>query len=268
MNKKYALITGASSGIGEALMHEFAHDGYNIIAVANDENMLTNTVEKHRPMHPDIEIHAIAKDLTMENAPQELYDELKTQNREIDLLVNDAGQAQLGDFATIPVERDIELIRLNIESLIRLTKLFLPDMIARKNGKILNLGSIAGFQPGPKLAVYHATKAFVVSFSEALAEELKDSGVTVTCLCPGPTETDFFNKADMQETRVVRNKHMTMMSAGEVAKAGHDALMKGDRVIIPGAMNKIMTFTRRVMPGTLQAKMQKQYYEESEEKAG
>jgi short-subunit dehydrogenase len=171
MTNKYALITGASTGIGEALMHEFAQDGYNIIAVANNEGELGKTIERHQAMHKNIRIIPFEKDLAEEFAAEELFDELKAQNINVEVLVNDAGQGQLGEFSTISIERDIELIRLNIESVVRLTKLFLPNMHERNSGKILNLGSIAGFQPGPKLAVYHATKAFVVSFSEALAEE-------------------------------------------------------------------------------------------------
>jgi short-subunit dehydrogenase len=262
---RYALITGASSGIGEGLLHQFAKNGFHVIAVAQDEAALRKTVEAHRPLHPGVEILPIAKDLMQEGAPQELYDEIKARGIEIEVLVNDAGQGQFGQFTEIPIERDIELIRLNIEALTRLTKLYLPEMVARNRGRILNVGSVAGFQPGPMLAVYHATKAFVVSLCEALSEELKDTEVTVTCLCPGPTETNFFDRAGMQDTRVVRYKDQMMMNANDVAEAGFEATMNGERVIIPGMMNKIMTFSRRVMPVALQAKSQKQFYETSEE---
>lgn len=261
----YTLVTGASSGIGEALLHEFASHGHNVIAVSNDQAELERTVERHRPMHPGVHIVPMTADLRSETAPSELYAAIKARNMTVDILVNDAGEGQLGPFAQVPIERDIELIRLNVEAMTRLTKLFLVDMLARGQGKIMNVGSVAGFQPGPTLAVYHATKAYVVSLSEALAEELKDTPITVTCLCPGPTDTDFFETADMEDTRVYRNKDKTMMDPADVAKAGYDALMRGDRVVIPGAMNKIMTFTRRVMPGALQAKMQKRYYETSAE---
>lgn len=267
MDKQIALITGASSGIGFSLMKLFAKAGYGIVAVARDEEDLNAVVDDFRILHPNVEILALGKDLTRQRAPQEIYDELKERNIEIEVLVNDAGQGQWGEFVNIPVGRDIELIRLNIEALTRLTKLFLPEMVSRNRGKVLNVGSVAGFQPGPMLAVYHATKAYVVSLSEALAEELKDTEVTVTCLCPGPTATKFFDAADMQDTRVVRYWDQTMMSPDDVAQVGFDALMSGERVVIPGLMNKIMTFSRRVMPLAMQAKSQKRFYETSDEDA-
>lgn len=267
MKDKYALITGASSGIGLSLTKLFAKAGYNIVAVARDEEDLVAVIEDLQTLHKGIQILPLGKDLTRQRAPQEIYNELKERGIEIEVLVNDAGQGQWGEFVDVPIGRDIELIRLNIEALTRLTKLFLPEMVSRNSGKVLNVGSVAGFQPGPMLAVYHATKAYVVSLSEALAEELKDTEVTITCLCPGPTATQFFENADMQDTRVVRHADKTMMSPDDVAQAGFDALMNGERVVIPGLMNKIMTFSRRVMPLAMQAKSQKQFYETSEEGA-
>ncbi|MHB1329144.1 MAG: SDR family NAD(P)-dependent oxidoreductase [Gemmatimonadales bacterium] len=257
----YTLITGASSGIGEALLQEFASHGHNVIAVSNDRAELERTVERHRLMHPQVTIVPLTIDLRSESAPAELHAATVAGNMVVDILVNDAGEGQLGHFAQVPIERDIQLIRLNVEALTRLTKLFLVDMLGRGQGKIMNVGSVAGFQPGPTLAVYHATKAYVVSLSEALAEELRDTPITITCLCPGPTDTGFFETADMEDTRVYRNKDQTMMDPADVASAGYDALMRGDRLVIPGAMNKVMTFTRRVIPGALQAKMQKRFYE-------
>ena len=144
-----------------------------------------------------------------------------------------------------------------------MTKLFLRAMIARNSGKILNVGSVASFQPGPLLAVYHASKAYVLSFSEAVAEEIKDTGVSITVLCPGPTDTDFFRKAEMEDSRIVESG--MLMDADAVAKVGYDALMAGDRVAIAGFTNKVMTFTRRFIPLSLQAKINKKFYEVSEE---
>ena len=155
------------------------------------------------------------------------------------------------------------MLRLNVEALVRLTKLFLPAVLARNRGKFLNLGSVAGFQPGPKLAIYHATKAFVVSFSEALAEELDGTDVTVTCLCPGPTATHFFARAQMEETWIVRHGSATMADPKDVAAKGYQALKNGERIYIPGVSNKGLTFTRRVTPKSLQAKLHEKLYEAS-----
>lgn len=260
----YALITGASSGIGEAFVRHFLKNGINVIAVGKDARSLAATTSNFQAIYPKLDILAIVKDLSRQKAAQELFDEV-AERYHVEYLVNNAGQGQWGKFVDIAIQRDIELIRLNVETLTRLTKLFLPPMVARGHGRVLNVGSVAGFQPGPMLAVYHATKAFVVSLSEALAEEVEGTGVTVTCLCPGPTDTHFFDRADMQDTRVVRYKDQTMMPPDAVAEAGFDAMMNGERLIIPGMMNKIMTFSRRVMPVALQAKSQKQFYETSEE---
>jgi short-subunit dehydrogenase len=174
---------------------------------------------------------------------------------------------QKGNFVDIPAEKYSELIHLNVMSLTHLTRLFLREMVDRNEGKILNLGSVAGFQPGPLMAVYHATKAYVVSLSEAVATELEDmeSKVTVTCLCPGPTDTNFFSRADLEDTNVVHYKDKTMQSPEEVAKGAYKALMDGERIFIPGTTNKVSTFIRRVIPKSTQSKFQKKFYETYEE---
>ena len=265
-NRKTVLITGFSSGIGKALAHQFARDNYDIIGVARDIGKMESTAEELRNRH-GIEVQLIQKDLAKDGAAKEVYDEVKTLGKPVDILVNDAGVGQHGKFIDIPYERFAHLIHLNIISLTHLTRLFLPEMVKRDSGKILNLGSIAGFQPGPLLAVYHATKAYVVSLSEALATELEEmeSKVTVTCLCPGPTDTDFFSRADMEETNVVHHKDKLMMSPEDVAEGGYKALMDGERIFIPGAMNKISTFIRRVIPKSTQSKTQMKYYEHHED---
>lgn len=265
-NKKTVLITGATSGIGKALANEFASNGFDIVAVARNEEQLKNTSEELKEQH-GIEVFTVSKDLGKDGAAQVLYDEVKELGRTINILVNDAGVGQRGNFTDIPFEKYSELIHLNILSLTHLTRLYLKDMTERNEGKILNLGSIAGFQPGPLLAVYHATKAFVVSISEAIATELEDTGsdVTITCLCPGPTDTNFFSRADMEDTNVVHYKDQTMSSPEEVAKGGYKALMDGERLYVHGAMNKVTTFIRRVIPKSTQSKLQKKYYEKYEE---
>ena len=181
------LITGASSGIGKALAHQFAGHGYNLIAVAQHKGKLENMADEIRGQY-NVEVFSVEKDLARDGAAQELYEEVKKFGRTVNILVNDAGIGQRGNFVDIPSEKDDEIIHLNILSLTHLTKLYLREMVERNEGKILQLGSVAGFQPGPLLAVYHASKAFVVSLSEALATELDDMGsaVTITCLCPGP----------------------------------------------------------------------------------
>lgn len=256
------LITGFSSGIGKALSQEFAKDGFNIIGVARDKSKMERTAEELQKEY-GIEVQLVQKDLAKDGAAKEVYDEVKALNKSIDILVNDAGVGQHGKFVDIPYERYAQLIHLNVISLTHLTRLFLDDMVKRNKGKILNLGSIAGFQPGPLLAVYHATKAYVVSLSEALATELDemDSDVTVTCLCPGPTDTDFFSRADMQETNVVHHIEKLMMPPEEVAEGAYKALMDGERIFIPGTMNKVSTFIRRVIPKSVQSKTQMKYYE-------
>lgn len=264
--RKTVLITGISSGIGKALAHEFAAEGYNLIGVARDFEKMENAAEELRQRHK-VEVKLLQKDLAQDGAAQEIYDEVKSYHIPVDILVNDAGVGQHGRFIDIPFERYSQLIHLNVLSLTHLTRLFLKDMVDRNEGKILNLGSIAGFQPGPLVAVYHATKAFVVSLSEALATELEemDSKVTVTCLCPGPTDTDFFSRANMEDTNVVRHKDKTMQQPEEVAKGAFKALMDGERVYIPGATNKVTTFIRRVIPKSSQSRLQMKYYETTEE---
>ena len=200
----------------------------------------------------------IAKDLFDPNAPFELYDEVRSNNVKVDVLVNDAGQGQFGLFIESDIQRQLQIIQLNISSLTALTYLFLKDMVARNDGKILQLASIASELPGPWQAVYHATKAYVLSFTEALINELKDTEVTMTALQPGATETDFFNKAEMQNSKIMDSK---MSDPAKVAKDGYEALMKGDDKVVSGFKNKAMVAASNVMPDTLVAeqmnKMQK-----------
>jgi len=256
------LITGASSGIGEALMHEFARHGHDVIAVAKNKEKLEAAVDKHRAMH-SVQITPVAKDLTRDGAVQELYEEIQSRGHRVDILVNDAGVGYRSVLWEAPVGKLHEIMRLNIEALTHLTRLYLADMVARNEGKVLNLGSIAGYQPGPLMATYNASKAYVISLSEALSEELKDTNVTVTCLCPGAVDTEFFAYAQMEDAR--SHDERLMMKPEEVAKDAYRALMDGERVIIPGMLNKAMTFSRRVMPRSVQAKLQKGFYESKEE---
>lgn len=261
-----ALITGITSGIGKALAQQFASNGYNIIGVARNKKKLEE-VKTELEGEYQIQVRTIEKDLARDGAAQEIYEEVKKWKNTVNILVNDAGIGQRGNFVDIPAEKYSELIHLNVMTLTDLTRLYLREMVDRNEGKILQLGSIAGFQPGPLLAVYHATKAYVVSLSEALSTELEDmnSEVTVTCLCPGPTKTNFFSRGDMEDTNVVHYQDKLMEEPEKVAKGGYKALMNGERIYISGASNKITTFIRRVMPKSTQSKIQKKYYETYEE---
>ena len=257
MNNGTALITGASSGIGLHLAHEFARNGHPVILVAPVEAELQE-VAQQLTANGGADAIVIAKDLEQPNAAQEIFDELQQRGVTVDILVNNAGHGQRGKFHEISIEQDLSMIRLNVEAVLRLTKLFLPPMLARGRGRLLNTASVAGFEPGPLLAVYHATKAFVLSLTESLATELEDTGITVTALCPGPTDTDFFPKADMMETRAFQHA----MPPQDVAKAGYKALMDGDRVIVPGGMNKFLVGARRILSGHAQSHMNEKFYEE------
>ncbi|MDX2187301.1 MAG: SDR family oxidoreductase [Opitutaceae bacterium] len=253
------LITGASSGIGLELARQFAAHGHTLILTAPVQAEIDAAADELEQRH-GVPVHAFAADLCDSEALENLYERVEAMGLRVDILVNNAGEGQWGDFIEIPLERDLKMIRLNLEAVVRLTKRFLPRMIERGYGRILNTASIAGFEPGPKLAVYHATKAFVLSLSEALATEVANKGVTVTALCPGPVDTDFFPKADMVETRAFQEANV--MSPEEVAEIGYAATMRGERVVVPGGMNKAMVFSRRMTSESLQAKKNEKLYSE------
>jgi short-subunit dehydrogenase len=247
--KTYTLITGGTSGIGYELAKVFAYNGHNLIIVARDEKHLAQTARELRPL--GVEVITLSKDLFIRESPFELYDEVKEKGFIVDILVNDAGQGQYGEFAQTDIYRELDIIQLNISSLVVLTKLFLQDMLERGSGKILNLSSIASKAPGPLQSVYHGTKAFVQSFTEAVRNEVKDTDVTLTALLPGPTDTDFFNKADMEESKIVQDGKLD--DPVKVAKDGYDALMRGDDMVISGMKNKINVAMSNVMPDKVAA---------------
>jgi len=252
MNKETALVTGASSGIGLHLAHEFARHGHSLVIVAPVQSELESAAEEFRREH-GVEVRVIAKDLEQENSAQEIFDELQAAGVEVDILVNNAGHGFHGKWWELSLEKDLSMIRLNIETVMRMTKLFLPPMLQRNRGRVLNTASVAGFMPGPMLATYYATKAFVLSWSEALATELDDTPITVTALCPGVTDTDFFEKGDAENIKARQSSNV--MSPQDVAKEGYKALMDEELFVIPGAANKAMVATRRILPVTTQAKM-------------
>jgi short-subunit dehydrogenase len=241
---KYALITGATSGIGLELAKLFANDKYNLIIVARDVQELSRTSEMLKSN--GIEVITISTDLFKKSSAFELYDEIKEKGIEIDVLVNDAGQGVYGEFIDTDLQRELDIIQLNIGSVVALTKLFVKDMVARGDGKILNVASIAGKVPGPYQAVYHGTKAFVHSFNEAIRSELKDSGVTITSLLPGATDTDFFHKADMEASKAVQDGELA--DPADVAKDGYEAMLAGKDMVISGFKNKIQVAMSNVTP--------------------
>jgi short-subunit dehydrogenase len=251
MNKETTLITGASSGIGLHLATEFAKHGHPLIVVAPVESELRE-ISENLNSNFQVESVVIAKDLRDPDAALEIREELG--GRAVEILVNNAGVGQKGKAWEIPLEEDLSTVRLNIEAVLRMNKAFLPAMVAQGKGRILHTASTAGFEPGPGYAVYAASKAFLLSYSEALATELEGTGITVTALCPGPTDTDFFIKADMLQTRAFQEAQL--MAPQDVASAAYKALMSGDRVIVPGVVNKAFVFARRFLPESAQAKLQ------------
>lgn len=244
--KFYTLITGGSAGIGYELAKLFAKDGRNLVIVARSKKDLEQVAQSISSTYK-VDVIPLAKDLFNRKSAFEIYDFVKSQGIEIDILVNDAGQGQYGEFINTELEREIEIIELNIISLITLTKLFLIDMVGRKSGKILNLASIASKVPGPFQAVYHGTKAFVHSFTEAIRAEVKEAGIVITSLLPGATATDFFKKADMLESKIVQDPDK-LSDPADVAMDGYNALMNGDDMVISGIKNKMQIAMSNIMP--------------------
>ena len=237
-----ALITGASSGIGLALARVFAADGIDVILSARSEDKLHALAKEVREKYR-VKARVIAADLSLPGEAQKIYDRVVEQ---VDYLVNNAGFGVYGGFAETDWMAEAAMLQVNIVALTQLTKLFLPDMIARGRGKILNVASTAAFQPGPMMAVYFATKAYVLSFSEAIARELKGTGVSITTLCPGATETGFQRAAGATGSRVFDSR--TLPTGADVAAYSYKALQRQKRVAIHGAINKMLAFGVRLLP--------------------
>ncbi len=238
------LVSGASSGIGAAFATRFAADGYRVILAAR-------SVDKMLALANDLqvknaaEVHVLRADLEAADGAARLHADVKERGWTLDVLVNNAGYGHFGEFRQSPLDKELAMMQLNMVSLVALTKLFLPDLLARR-GRILNVASTASFQPGPYMAVYYATKAFVLSFTEAIAEELQPHGVMVTALCPGPTASGFQDKAAMHASALVKGKNLP--TADEVAGIGYRAMLRGRRVVVPGLMNWLMAQSVRYTP--------------------
>lgn len=249
---KTALITGASSGIGYELARLFAENHTHLVLVARNETKL-NQLAGELTQTFKINCTVITKDLSDPASAKEIYAICLAKELSIDFLVNNAGFGDYGFFHESNWKKQQDMINVNITSLTHLTHLFLPQMVKRKFGRIMNVASMAAFEPGPLMSVYYASKGYVLSFSEALSNELQDKGITVTVLCPGPTESDFANKADLGKSKLF--KRGKIASAAEVAAYGYKAMMAGKVIAIHGLLNSIIANTLRVMPKSLVRKM-------------
>jgi len=254
--KETVLITGASSGIGLELAKCFAADKSNLILVARSTAALEALAADLRREHR-IETHVITADLSLPEAATEIFLQTGRAGLAVDVLVNNAGFGLHGSFTELPQARQLEIIQVNIAALVELTGLFLPDMIQRQRGGILNVGSVAGFLPGPNMAVYYASKAFVLSFSEALHEELLGTGICVTNLCPGPTDTNFSQVARSHRVRETRTRKM---SARLVAQIGYKDFRYSKCLSVPGLQNKFLTaVAARLLPRWASRKFTSRY---------
>lgn len=247
----FALITGGSSGIGLELAKVFAENGYNLILVARGEEALAR-VSADLTLQYHVHVDTLVYDLSIEENVFELCKEVDRLGMRVDVLVNNAGQGLYGQFVETEIHAELGLVQLNISAYIILSKHFLKKMVARNEGRILNVASTAGKMPGPYQAVYHGTKAFVHSFSEAVRAEVHGSGVTITSLLPGATNTDFFHKADMERSKLLEQK---LSDPEQVAKEGFEALMRGDDMVIPGAKWKAQVAASNFTPDATLAKM-------------
>jgi short-subunit dehydrogenase len=253
MGVETVLITGASSGIGLELARCFAADGCRLILVARKGMALESLAAELRKDHK-IQAQVFTADLAQPDTPNRLLGQLHLAGIKVDVLVNNAGFGAQGKFAELPLERQLDMVQVNITAVAHLTRLLLPGMIERRRGGLLNVASTAAFQPGPGMAVYYATKAFLLSFTEALAEELAGTGLTVTALCPGPTTTNFGTAAGGRFKPVARK---VSMSAAAVARLGHRAFRSGRVVAITGLRNQLPALAVRLIPRLIVRKITK-----------
>jgi short-subunit dehydrogenase len=245
------LITGASSGIGRELARLYASDGARLVLIARREDKLRQLADELAARY-GAEAQVVPADLSRPSSPREIAATLEQRHIDVDVLVNDAGFGAHGPLAQIGVDRQLDMIEVNVGALTQLTALLLPGMLERRHGAILNVASIAAFQPDPRQAVYGATKAYVLSLTQALAEELRGSGVRVSCLAPGPTQTEWGAQAGMLGTRLFK---LGVLDASRVARAGHDGLRLGKTVVIPGLNNRILALAVRLTPRFLVARI-------------
>jgi short-subunit dehydrogenase len=251
MAKERALITGGSVGIGAALADVFAGHGHDLILVSRKRDKLE---ARGRAIHDKfgVDVVCVPEDLADPQGARRLHQAVTERGLDVHYLVNNAGVGLYGKFATTDLGAELKMIQLNLTSVVDLTKRFLPAMIERRSGRILNVASTAAFVPGPWMSIYYASKAFVLSFSEAIDYELKPHGITVTTLCPGPTESEFKVHAGSQRSRLFE---AFVMDAATVAHVGYDGMMKGKLVAIPGLRNKMIPVAARLTPRAMMAKL-------------
>jgi hypothetical protein len=247
-----ALITGASGGIGYELALEHVRRGGDVILVARSEQKLNEFQSAWQTTY-GVTVHVIAMDLAQRGSAQVLYDAVVAKGLTVDILINNAGFGLYGLFEESDVERGLEMLELNVVTLTALTRLFVVDMVRRRSGRIMNVASTAAFQPVPLFAQYSATKAYVLSFSEALNNEVSDRGVTVTTLCPGPTTSGFLDAAAMHEARMVDQR--LMATSADVARYGYDAMLSGKTVAVHGNLNRLMTLLVRFTPRSINVRV-------------
>jgi len=240
-----ALVTGASGGIGLELARLCAKGGHDVILVARSQAKLEEIAKYLSGMY-QVRVEIIVADLSDAEAPQAIMEEVAQRGLGVDVLVNNAGFGHWGLFGRGDLDRQLAMVQVNVVALMSLTRLALPRMVSQRQGRILNVASTAGFAPGPLMAVYYASKAFVVSFTEAIAQELKGTGITVTALCPGPTRTGFATEAGSNETNNFRSPHV--MEPAPVAEAGYRGMMRGRVLVIPGLANKLLIQSMRISP--------------------
>jgi short-subunit dehydrogenase len=255
-----ALITGASNGIGLELAKIHAAKGDQLVLVARNKSKLDELKLELEKTYK-ISVYTIGKDLSAMNAGQEIFDETSKQQIHIDYLINNAGFGDFGMFVETDWNKEAQMIQLNITALTQLTKLYLKEMVKRGSGKIMNVASTAAFQSGPTMAVYYATKAYVLSFSEAIDNEVRDKGVTVTALCPGATESGFQAAAAMEESNLVKGRKLP--TSKEVAEYGYESMMKGRTVAIHGFMNYLLANTVRFIPRAMVVKVTRKLQDKS-----
>jgi hypothetical protein len=246
---KTAMVTGASAGIGRDLAELFARDGHHLALVARNEPRLRELAAKLHEQYR-VNVDVIVQDLSMADAPRRIFDSL--QSKSIDYLVNNAGFGTHGPFAQSDLSTQLGMLQVNVTALTHLTRLVLPEMLRRGSGRIMNVASVAAFLPGPLMAVYYASKAYVISFSEAMANELAGSGVSVTALCPGPTKTEFQKRAGIEDSMLFKMRVMDSMTA---ARIGYGAMMRGRRSVAPGFSNKFSILAMRFLPRRATAAM-------------
>lgn len=248
--RNYTLITGASTGIGYELAKLFAKDRHNLILVARDEGKLETA--KNELSKYNVEVKILSLDLSKSEDIQGLFNYVEMNKLNVDILVNNAGIGTFGDFSEIEWEKEEALIDINIKVLTKLTKYFLPKIIECKNGGILNVASTAAFCSGPRMAAYYASKAYVLNLTEAIYEECKDSGIRISCLCPGPVKTTFQDKAGIKKSESAKKY---LMDAEEVAKVSYKDFKKGKLIIIPGMKNKLLVIGNKLLPRRISRKI-------------